>query len=154
MEKARKNPCFCGKTMEKSHAFCKIICYNFVEKARKKSILLWKSTEKIHASFKIISYCTILWKKHGKNPCFFHAFCIKLSTITFDAFVEKAFRCFCGKSMEYSIKTMDFGSCGKTMVFVEIHGFFSTNNFPWILHALNTREVAAKLPIHYVKYIP
>ena len=145
---------FVGKPWKKAMLFVKLSATILWKKHGKNPFFCGKSTEKIHASFKIISYCTILWKKHGKHPCFFHAFCIKLSTITFDAFVEKAFRCFCGKSMEYSVKTMDFGSCGKTMVFVEIHGFFSTNNFPWILHALNTREVAAKLPIHYVKYIP
>ena len=45
-----KNPFFCGKSMEKIHAF--------MEKAWKKSMLFVKLS------------ATILWKKHGKNPCF------------------------------------------------------------------------------------
>ena len=78
--------------MEKIHAFCKIICYNFVEKARKKSMLLWKkhgknpcfcgkSMEKAWKKSMLFVKlsATILWKKHGKNPCF------------------------CGKSMEKSM---------------------------------------------------
>ena len=63
-------PRFCGKSMEKIHAF--------VEKARKKSMLLWKKHGKKSVLLLKLSP-TILWKKHGKT----HAF---VEMLTFDWF--------------------------------------------------------------------